>query len=275
VSVAEDSVVAPSGITFADRFDESVSGDGLSWQVGEDLLGAFGGLFGGLVAAMAARAARVTAPGRRIAGLDIIFERPLLPGTCSASAVARRAGRSLTVVDSTVVGHDGAVAARAVAMLVNTGALRSIDEHGPGAPVAPWVPYAEGTPATDSYPLFPRLVTTLGPRAVAHDDGWIASIVVVPWDVATDPHTVAEAVCFAGDLAVGPPIARHLGERWGPHPNTDLSVRICAGEAPPVVAGIARVVRVSAGIATTELEITGPEGVIGAGSSCSLLLEKT
>ncbi len=258
--------------TFAERFAETTAADGLSWDVGDDLLGAFGGLFGGLVAAMAARAARLVAPGRQIAGVDVIFERPLLPGTATSTATVRRAGRALSVIDAVVVGPGDVVAARAVVTCVDPAALRDLDEDGPGDPIAPWVPYLDGAAALGSRELYPPLVTTLEPRSRAHPDGWIATVLALPWDVAIDPDTVAEAVCFAGDMAVGAPVARHLADRWGPHPNPDLSVRICAAVAPAEVAGVARLARIAGGVAVQELEVIGPDGILGVGSSCSLLL---
>ena len=243
-------------------------GDDGAWHydVPRELHGAFGGAFGGVVAAAAIHAARSVAPGRRPVSLDCRFLRQLPAGTATATPSVVRQGRTLTSVDVDVAGPDGRLSSTASIGLVDPAALadRSL-ERGPGVtPPAydaaePW-----SAPTGAEVPM----LTTLAPRT-ARLGGAIASILRAPWE---EPATSPELACLAGDLCVGPPVADALGGDWVPHPNPDLSLRFTTGEAGDEVAGLGILVRMAGGVATTAVEVRSGAALLAVGVSCSLLL---
>src|SRR5690349_2799913 len=183
------------------------------------LHGAFGGAFGGVIAACTLQSARAVAPERVPCGLDVRFLRGLPAGDAIARAEVVHGGRSLTVVAVDVEGADGKHAVRATVSLAAPAALHPLDVERPCSPL----------PATyDEAPDWARIadreipiIETLAPRILGRVGDGIATALRVPFD--PDDDTAAEACCFAADMSVGPPVAAACVDQWVPHPNPDLS----------------------------------------------------
>jgi hypothetical protein len=243
-------------------------GDDGAWryEIPQELYGAFGGAFGGLVAAAALHAARSVTPGRRPVSLDCRFLRQLPAGTTTVTPSVVRAGRTLTAVDVDVTGSDGRLSSTASIGFADQEALadRTLERSGGTA-----VPrYDDADPWSGPVPADVPMIRTLEPR-LARMGPAIASILRAPW---SEPGTTPELACLAGDLCVGPPVASALADDWTPHPNPDVSLRFTTGEAGDEVAGLGILVRMAAGIATTAIEVRSGSELLAVGVSCSLLL---
>lgn len=244
--------------------------DGLRAEVVPEHYGAYEGAFGGLVAALALAAARGRAPDRRPLSLDCRFIRGVRAGAVDVHTTLRRAGRTVSVVEVEVVDGSGEVAATATVGFVDPAQLRSIDDAGmvrPGASVQ----YAEASPFQLRRARVP-VVGTLMPRVALTAAGLVATVLEVPW---AEAGTAAEAACLAADMAVGPPVAAELQGTGTPHPNPDLSLRFTGDDAGPEVAGVARLERIAAGVATVRIEVFSGVELIAVGCSASLLLDAT
>src|SRR5436190_6201787 len=102
---------------------EPLSASSIRFAVGRELHGAFGGAFGGVVAACALITARAVVPGRVPIGLDVRFLRAMPAGPAVARAEVVQSGRSLSVVSVDITGADERPATRATVSLVDTAAL--------------------------------------------------------------------------------------------------------------------------------------------------------
>lgn len=238
---------------------------GLTFTLGEELYGAFGGIFGGVVAAMALRAAREHGAARIPVSLDCQFLRPLRAGEVRAVASVEREGRTLTFVRVQVVGGDDRVAAACAVTLAAPEALHPLDveEVDP----SPAVPHAEGTELGAMAPI----LETLAPRFHLREDGHVESTLLVPWD---EPGTGPEAACMAADLSVGPPVGILLGRRELrlATPNPDLALRFVDQGVDGEVSGVTRLERVVGGLAITRIAVRSPSGLHAVGVSCTLML---
>jgi acyl-coenzyme A thioesterase PaaI-like protein len=235
------------------------------FDLGAHQLGAFGGVFGGTVAACALRAARGVVPGRRPTSLDARFVRALPPGEATATVEVVHAGRVLTTVFVKLAQTPDRIAAVATIGLVDEAALHELAHEAqvdsPDDDVgSPW-PSDAGVPIA--------IVDTLQPRLRRRDDGATATTITLPWASA---HTSAEAACVAADLSVGPPVAEVCYQQRIPHPNPDLSLRFTAEPAAERVSGVARLAHVKGGTATVALEVRSSGRLLAAGISTSLLL---
>jgi acyl-coenzyme A thioesterase PaaI-like protein len=67
-------------------------------------------------------------------------------------------------------------------------------------------------------------------------------------------------------------VSADLGDSWVPHPTADLSLRFAGSEAGPEVAGVARLERIAAGLATVRVEVFSGVDLIAVGLSSALLL---
>src|SRR5438067_6099163 len=112
-------------------------GDDGTWRftIGEALHGAFGGAFGGVVAAAAIMTARSVAERRRPAALDIRFLRSLPAGTATATPTVLHAGRTLSCVSVDVCQGDNRLAARATVSMVNPEALAPVTRDPAARPL--------------------------------------------------------------------------------------------------------------------------------------------
>lgn len=234
--------------------------------LGEHLHGAFGGTFGGVVAACAVRVARDLAPGRVPISLDVRFLRGLT-GAAEAESTLLHEGRSLATVSVDLRDGHGRPAARATVGLVAPGELHPLEREAgalpnvDGAQARAWQ-----APAGVAIPI----VATLSPYAASAGEWGVATGFRVPWE---DAGAGPEAVCLAADMCVGPPVAAALGGRWLPHPNPDLSLRF-AGVQPEgsEVVAAGRLEGVAAGVALVRIAVWRGGVLAGVGVSCSLLL---
>src|SRR5438876_8562029 len=106
---------------------EAIEPGAYRFALGRELHGAFGGAFGGVIAACTLITARSAAPGRRPCGLDVRFLRGLPAGVADVRATVIHAGRSLAVVGVDIHGPDGRHAVRATVSLVAPSVLHPFD----------------------------------------------------------------------------------------------------------------------------------------------------
>jgi hypothetical protein len=245
--------------------DRTASG---SWRFGfgEHLLGAFGGVFGGAQAAAALLVARELAPDRVPVAVDCRFLRPLRAGDAGVRADLVHSGRRATIVTVDVSDGDDRCATRVTVSLVDLTTLHARDDErdardAPSAGDRPWPHPPDRRVA---------IIDTLRPRG-GRGRGGVVSTITVPWD---DPAAAAEAVCMAGDLCVGPPVAAACGDRWVPHPNPDVSLRF-AGQlaAAHELSSIGRVSGLVGGVASVSLEVWADTAPVAVGVATSLLLD--
>lgn len=254
--------------------DEFLGRDGATFAFGAHLHGAFGGVFGGVLAAAAVRAARDVAAGRVPASLDCRFLRALPAGRARAVVTVLHAGRSMTTVAVDLVDGRERVATHATMTLVETGGLAAMMLHpGPGAATGT----TGGTPWRNPPGVEAPIIDTLEPRTIALPHAattTIATAIDVPWD---DPNgtATAEAVCLAADLCVGPPVAVACRGRRVAHPNPDVSLRVATAPVPPGEAIVAtgRLAALDAGLATVAIDVAAAGRTVGVGASFSVLLE--
>ncbi len=254
--------------TLAEYLGTRRGADGaVRFAVGRELHGAFGGAFGGVLAACTIIAARDLEPDRVPVGLDIRFLRGVPAGDIDASAEVVHHGRSLSVIGVDL--HAGRHVVRATVSMVDPAALHPLDHELTAAALPmkyddapPW-----RAPADRQIPI----LTTLAPRILGRVGEGIASAIRVPWE--PDERTAAEAACFAADLSVGPPVGAACIDKWVPHPNPDLSLRF-AGSVPVEreVVGVGRVARIASGTAMVDLEVQSGGAVVAVGTATSLLL---
>jgi acyl-coenzyme A thioesterase PaaI-like protein len=246
------------------EFLGATPGENGTWRfsLGRELHGAFGGAFGGVVAAATVVAARPLAEGRIPAALDIRFLRGLPAGAATATATLLHSGRSLSCVSVDLCQEDGRLAARATTSFVAPEALAPInrdhDEH-----VLPT--YDEGRQWP---PIGAPIIETLAPRAVPWENAE-ALVIRIPWE---DGDTSAEAACVAADMAVGPPVVFGLTDEQVGHPNPDLSLRFAGPVTGRDVIGVGRLARVHAGLATVTIEVWSGAALVAVGVSTSMLL---
>jgi len=232
-----------------------------------ELHGAFGGAFGGLLAAGIVHVARRSAEGREPAGIDCRFVRGLPAGDAVATCEVMHAGRSLTLVRVDLYDERGKLATAATVSLADPSALHALDVAG--AAVAEPSDWRSWTmPAGVDIPI----ITTLAPRMAPLGDGAIATLVRMPWDDA-DGTWSAEAACVAGDFCVGPPVGLACEGTWLPHPNPDVAVRFAPhpGVGRDVV-GVGRVTRMARGLAVVDVEVSSGGVAFAAGVCTSMVL---
>lgn len=229
---------------------------------GSDVYGAFGGVFGGIVASCTLVAARAAAPGRLPNALDIRFVRGLVEGGAIATATVLASGRSLTNVAVDLVDAQDRLCARSTISLVDTAVLEPF-ERSTAEPTS-WTPYAEAR----SFPPVAPIVSMIDPRFVGQRDETFALEVTIPWD--DDGHD-AEASCVAGDMAVGPPLGFGAPSGVGT-PNPDLSLRFCGPVRTPTAVGLGRWQRSWGGVAAVGVEVWSDDALAAIGVSTALLL---
>lgn len=243
-----------------------------SWRfdIGRERHGAFGGAFGGLLAACTVAVARDTVPGRTPVSLDARFLRGLPAGEARLVPTIVHSGRSLTCVQVDVLDGGGRLATRSTMYLVDPARLQPLDHQGEAGAAPASVPWAEGTPWRNPKGMEVPIVTTFAPRAVGRTDRGIATALEVPWD---DDGASAEAACLAADICVGPPVGGAFPGRSTPAPNPDLSLRFAGDRAGPEVVGWGRLERIHHGLAMVRIEVRSGDVLLAAGVSCSLVLD--
>lgn len=241
--------------------------DDVHFALGRDLHGAFEGALGGVVAACALVAARRLSAGRRPVSLDCRFLHPIPAGTLCARPRLVQEGRTISAVAVDLVDTESRLAATASVTFADQASLHPLDDTGmvrPGASVT----YAEASPWQMRKTSVP-IVGTLEPRVALTDPGLVATVVRLPFDAE---GASAEAACLVADMAVEPPVSADLGDSWVPHPSADLSLRFAGTEMGPEVAGVARLERIAAGLATVRVEVFSGVDLVAVGLSSVLLL---
>lgn len=242
-----------------------------SWRfdIGRDRHGAFGGAFGGLLAACTVAVARATVPGRAAVSLDARFLRGLPAGEARLVPTVVHAGRSLACVQVDVVDGVGRLATRSTLYLLDRAKLQALDHDGEGGGAPGAMPWAEGTPWREPPGMDVPIVTTFAPRSVGQTDRGIGTALQVPWD---DRGASAEAACLAADICVGPPVGGAFPGRPTPAPNPDLSLRFTGEVAGPEVVGWGRLERMFQGLAAVRIEVRSGAALLAVGVSCSLVI---
>jgi len=251
---------------------EPAGGEG-TWQfvLGDHLYGAFGGIFGGAVAAVSVMTARSLAPGWLAAGIDCRFLRPLRAGAVRARGTRLHRGRTMTVVAVDLHDAQERVVAHSTVSLVDSGALEPINLDGEAPAVAPG-----GIPWNAPGEAFAPIAEVLHPRMQRARDGGVASTVTIPWEGAA---TGAEAVCVAADLCVGPPVGS-VAQRHpdgAAFPNPDMVLRFAGADSPAVAAareliGVGRLARCAGGLAAVDIEVWATGSIAAVGAATTLLL---
>jgi hypothetical protein len=239
------------------------------FSMGRELYGAFGGVFGGAVAAASLLTARSIAADRFPVALDCRFVRSLPAGAARAVPSIVHEGRTLSCVSVDVLDERGRVATRATVSLVDPAALQPLDHLGASAS-AQRSGDADGTPWRQPPGVEAPIIDTLEPRLVGRDERGIATAIRVPWQ---DSDAGAEAACLVADLCVGPPVAAAFPDRWIPHPNPDLSLRFSSDRLDGLaLVGVGRLERIAAGLASVRIEVWSGAELAAVGVSSSLLL---
>jgi acyl-coenzyme A thioesterase PaaI-like protein len=238
-------------------------------ELGRELHGAFGGAFGGLLAAALVLLSRDTAPHHAPSGLDCRFVRGLRAGSARVTSDVVHSGRTVTCVRLDVRDAEDRLTTTATVSLVDLAALHALDVVGAYSALetagATW--HAWRGPQGVDIPV----VATLEPKLSVLGRHSIATSVHVPWD--DDGAHTAEAACIAADFCVGPPVAAACEGAWLPHPNPDLSLRfVPLAQAVNDVVGIGSVLRIVDGLALVDIEVQAEGHVFAAGTATSMVL---
>ena len=242
------------------------------FDVGRELHGAFGGAFGGVVAAIAVMSGRDRADGRRPMALDCRFVRGLAAGPASVATEVISSGRSLTNVSVRITGADDRLACAATVSYVDDDAIRhdisragmpvrSMPELKSPADVRPW-----SSPPGLEIPM----LTTFEPRGIGRGDFGVATAMTVPWSM--DDSVAAETACLAADLCVGPPVDLAIEGDFVPHPNPDVSIRFVDPQPSPMSVGIGRLELIESGVASVSIEVWTDEQLAAIGSCSALFM---
>ena len=251
--------------SFEEFLQAEPAGEG-SWRyrIGPELHGAFGGVFGGFLAAVCIHTARSAAPGRTPNALDCRFVRGLRKPGATVTATVLHSGRSLSNVSVDLTDDDGKLCTRATVSLVDANLLQPVEIAGPThgewqrhEDVKPWPPVAP-------------IVTAIDSRILGTDERGIATGVRIPWDPSAD--TSAEAAAVAADMAVGPPLGGAMSEAKVSTPNPDISMRFCGEVKAPIVVGVGRLDRAHGGVAAIHLEVWSDDEIVAIGESTALML---
>ncbi|MDP1818976.1 MAG: thioesterase family protein [Acidimicrobiales bacterium] len=260
----------PGAVRAGEFLHGEPTGDGeWSFAIGRERHGAFGGAFGGLVAACCVHAARSLAPGRRPEALDARFLRGLPAGDARVACTSIHEGKSLSCVSVDVIDQRGRLATRATVSLVSSDVLDPLDHDGASGDPPAITPYGDGVAWRNPPGVEVPIITTFSPRATARGGRGIGTSIPVPWN---EPGNDAEAACLAADFCVGPPVAGAFPDTWIPHPNPDLSVRFTGAPVADVVTGIGRLEGIDAGLASVRVEVWSVGRLVAIGVSSSLLL---
>jgi acyl-coenzyme A thioesterase PaaI-like protein len=236
--------------------------NGWRFHIPVELHGAFGGSFGGVLAACTLVAARSAAPGRVPNALDCRFVRGLVAGDAVVRTTVLHAGRSLATVSVDLFDERERLCTHAVVSLVDPTILYA-HEAGSREP-GDWSAHDDATP----FPAVAPIVDVIDPRMVGSDDRGFATSARVPWD---DEGHSAEAASMAADMAVGAPLGA-MAPRGVRTPNPDLSLRFCGEVTTRTVVGLGRLDRASGGVAAIGIEVYSSDKLVATGISTALLL---
>ncbi|MBT4487949.1 MAG: hypothetical protein HOK30_20885 [Rhodospirillaceae bacterium] len=260
---------------FSERLAGTPSGNG-AWhfQLAEELNGGFGGTNGGCLAAICVFAARGVAPDRNPIGLDSRFIRSFRPGAARVVPTVLNAGRTLTTVSVDIFTEEDKLATRSTISLVAPEALAVLSQVQDQVQAEEGALMAYGDGKLWRHPgknFRIPLIDTFEPRYLGKRDGAIATGVKVIWD---DPDASAEAACIAADISVGPPVMGQLGRQRIAIPNPDLSLRFSGGVAGgDHMVSLCRLESLTAGLATTSLEVRADGALLAVGISTTTCLK--
>ncbi|HLG00695.1 MAG TPA: acyl-CoA thioesterase domain-containing protein [Acidimicrobiia bacterium] len=258
-------------------------GTATTFHLGDTHRGAFGGVFGGGIAAATLFAARAVAPDRRPVSLHCTFLRTLAPGTQTAEVEVVADGRTVTTALVRLTDGEGDLAAVATAIFAADDALYDFD----AAPLKP--PELDAFDAGWELPL-PKdveapIMSTLPMRITGMPRGGFAHAIRAPWPDAVD---VAEAAAMMGDYCAGLSVGAALGKEGTriPVPNPDLSLRFTGEAWGDLVVGVGRLARIDRGAAAIHVEVwTGPDdrwaaadervSLLAVGVSSAVLLDRS
>jgi acyl-coenzyme A thioesterase PaaI-like protein len=233
------------------------------FHVPTELHGAFGGAFGGVVAAATIVTARSVAPGRTPNALDCRFVRGLRAGDATATATVINAGRTLSTVSVDLSDEEGRLCTRATVSLVDRAALKAVERDEVSA--GDWKPHADAA----KWPPVAPIVEAIDSRFVGEEGREFAIAVIVPWDLGDDS---AEAACLAADMAVGAPAGYAGAREKVSTPNPDLSLRFFGDVTSSELVGVGRLERAANGVAAIGLEVWSDRQMVATGISTALLL---
>jgi acyl-coenzyme A thioesterase PaaI-like protein len=259
------------GVVDADTwFAKEPDGSG-AWSVDvlEDHLGAFGGTFGGFIAAYCVNVARASDLDKTPFAVDAHFHRPLPVGRAQFVPNVVHSGRSLINVEVDVHAPDGRLASRVTVSLVAPGSLKNRDHAGADAAPPEVRSYEEGKPFRQPPGMRAPILDTFAPRAVGRSARGSGTAIPRPWSGST--HGV-EAACLAADLSVGSPVALAFRDDPTPSPNPNIGLRLVTDEVGPHVLSMARLERIRSGVATIGIEIWSGDDFVGVGACSSLLV---
>jgi acyl-coenzyme A thioesterase PaaI-like protein len=243
---------------------EQLENNAWRFHVPRELHGAFGGAFGGVVAAATIVTARSVAEGRTPNALDCRFVRGLRAGDAVATATVINAGRTLSTVSVDLTDEEGRLCTRATISLVDREALKRIEREAPRA--GDWKTHAEAT----KWPPVAPIVEAIDSRFVGEEGREFSIAVIVPWDVS--PHDSAEAACLAADMAVGAPAGYAGAREKVSTPNPDLSLRFFGDVTTSELVGVGRLERATNGVAAIGLEVWSDRQMVATGISTALLI---
>jgi acyl-coenzyme A thioesterase PaaI-like protein len=252
--------------TLAEVLGARRDGDAVVLMFGPELHGAFGGVFGGVLAAAALHTGRSVVGPRTPAGIDCRFLRPLPAGEARATPTVVYEGRRLSCVRVDVADEQGRLATTAVTSYVDPDELHHLEVAGAPAPAPARRRRWSLPPGVDA-----PIMAVLDPHLGSLRPGEVAAEVTLPWD---EPGAgAAESACVAADLCVGPPVAAACHGGWRPHPNPDLALRLAPSPATgPTLTGIGRVVCIGGGQAVVAVEVHAGGRCFAAGAATSMLL---
>jgi acyl-coenzyme A thioesterase PaaI-like protein len=256
------------------KFEERFGGTPLednAWQfdLKEDWNGGFGGTAGGVLSALTVLAARGLAPGRFPSSVDSRFIRGFRPGLASVVPTLVNAGRSISTVMVDIVNEEGKLCTRSTVTLIVANALAEVEAEDAAGSLEGMRPQSEAKvwPQSRSRPI--PLVDTFQPAFMGADDRGTATRVDVVWNEGG----LAEAICIAADLSVGPPVARALQGKPLAMPNPDISLRFCREtELPQYLVASCRLDCMESGLATTRIEVRAEDKLVANGISTTTCL---
>jgi acyl-coenzyme A thioesterase PaaI-like protein len=258
-------------MNFEQRFGGTPLKDN-AWQfdLKEEWNGGFGGTTGGVLAALCVFAARAMAPERNPTSVDSRFIRGFKPGLATVVPTLVNAGRSLSTVMVDIVNEEGKLCTRSTVTLVVANALAEVDVAGGAGDLQDMRPLSEARvwPQHEKRPI--PLVDTFRPAFMGVDERGTATRVDVVWDEGG----LAEAICIAADLSVGPPVARALKGKPLAMPNPDISLRFCApAPLPSQLIASCRLDCLEGGLATTRIEVRAQDKLVANGVSTTTCLQ--
>lgn len=252
---------------------------GWRFDFGEHLASAWGGTYGGALAAGCVALARRAAPGRSPRSLHMQLMRKVPLGVVSAHVRQLYAGRTVTTVQVQVLDGRDRVAVQSEVTLVDTQALARQETYV----TAPAIRVV-AEPRSDRHPnVASPVARVLGlkpmdwlrtpdlPPAITGNDSYVG-VGRAPWSDQT--RTGPELACVMADVCNGGAIVHGLppgAEYRYAFPNTDLSLRFSALPGAAEVTGVGTLLCVHEGTTIVGIRVQTEAGQLAHGLSGSIL----